>query len=193
MLYRDAFGFVSKDEDNFNIVCGEFVIAINNNDNVSVTQYAPSSNVPQAYTVSSVDELPSNAVDGSSAFVSNNDIIGGWCINSQPNFIEEMDWYFNFTTINPDGDLLFMDNFYAESNEQIASLYYYSGETEYPVYYYNYDTPTTAKWISNGFRFITITSTPEDYAEQWVRTNAIKTKSLYTHENGQWVYKCEIV
>ena len=150
---------------------------------------------PIAYEVSSVDELPSNAVEGSMAIIKNNNILGGWYINERPNIADIEGLNFSFTSIYDNGEVLMLVGWYIDVNENELTLYYLNDDgDEFEVYTLRqvdgeYDGHY---WSNYGFRFMTITSIPEDYEEQWVRANAIKTKSLYIRENGEWVYKCEV-
>ena len=145
-----------------------------------------------AYTVTSVDELPSNAVDGSLAVVENDDIIGRWVLNTTPNLPQtEVDWYFDFEFTDANGANKKVYNVYSNDGESISELYYcLEDDTELTAYLL--DIPPFG-WVTLEYRYLNITSTPNAEAEAWIRANGQKTKSLYTRENGEWVYKCEVV
>ena len=143
---------------------------------------------PSAYTVSSVDELPSDAVDGSTAIVSNNDIKGNWLLNEQVAIEDGMDLYPSFTMHNyRDNSVIKVTNIYAIDEGGYLQLYYMTeDEDEYPAY-------DTMSEIFTSFTFRNIRVIEADAeAEAWIRANGKKLPSFYIRENGEWVYKCEV-
>jgi hypothetical protein len=160
---------------------------------LSITPFGASggtSNKPTAYTVSSVDELPSDAVDGSTAIVSNNDILGSWFLNNTIN-LYEFDWYFNFIIKAPNGQFEEFTNFWSESD----ILYYSSDSNELSSYNINgmASGSNTYNWSDYQYRLLTITEIDDAEAEDWIRANGKKLPSFYIRENGEWVYKGEVV
>lgn len=212
MLYRDAFGFVVKDEDNFNIVCGEFVISINNNDNVSITQYKPSTNAPQAYTVTSVNELPTNAVDGSIAIAPTDSLIGKWAPLSE-----------NVTPINKSFDegvevvsiSFIYDRDYLFDEDTVGEVYQFANQIlfvgdntlmeEIEVSNVSVDNPDISlnadiicvegKW-EKLWQIEFIENSDDIIFKDWVKANFVRVSggySLYNREDGEWIYTGEIV
>ena len=199
MLYRDAFGFVVRDEDNFNIVCGEFVISINNNDNVSITQYKPSTNAPQAYTATSVDELRMiDAVDGSMAIVSMSG--NRWVLNNTVTpFSNEEQHYMLFEC---DVDRTLYNGIrYGSFGPPAYAIMYTQGELLTVAYGFEgaaqFGVPEG--WGKEGYKYCTVYQADQE-ATNWLNSNGIMTvenvdikQFLYIRENGEWVYKGEIV
>lgn len=153
-------------------MCGDFVITIANNDIVSIAQSKPSSNVPQAYIVSSVDELPSNAMNGSLAMVKTNTWV----------FKDVIDYDINIFNVNFVSD---NNNYYRISQDGPAQLYYH---------YYNEEHPPTwvyeerEGWVSDDYKTIRITEEPTDASFiTWLKQNATNKSALYLRENGQWI------
>lgn len=172
--------------------------------------------IPEAYTVSSVDELPSNAVDGSMAIVPSDSIVGTWVFNETLNFDHiklpnNGDWlrveccgYSNLTNNfdgfafrNDGGSIIFQamrDIFNEESD--IYDLYYDGmwDDQMPPFEIYRFDGVATLNnegtSMPDGYG-----STEEDFIA-WLKANTNRISgghSLYTRDNGQWVYKCEVV
>lgn len=138
-----------------------------------------------AYTVSSVDELPSDAVDGSTAIVSNNDIKGNWLLNEQVAIEEGMDLYPTFTMHNSqDNSVIKVTNIYAIDEGDYLQLYYMDeNENEYGSY-------NTGGNFFPVFTFRNIRVIEADAeSETWIRANGKKMPSFYIRENGEWVYK----
>lgn len=147
-----------------------------------------SSNKPNAYTVSSVDELPSDAVDGSMAIVSNNDIKGNWLLNEQVAIEEGMDLYPTFTMHNnQDNSVIKVTNIYVIDEGGYLQLYYMDEhENEYGLY-----NTELEFFVAFTFRNIRVIEADAE-SEAWIRANGRKLPSLYIRENGEWVYKCEV-
>ncbi len=140
--------------------------------------------VPASYTVSSVDELPSDAVDGSMAIVQYpHEVLGTWVLNDTPamgNFSANMDFMSNgksFNGFSTYGSLVYTDD--AENPQA------YSADNG---------------WLGEGYKTLTITKIKfgDDVRPiNWLKNNGVQTEagigqSLYSRENGEWVYKCEI-
>lgn len=165
-----------------------------------------------AYTVSSVDELPSNAVDGSMAIVESDSIVGEWELNETLTSINKP-FEEGFEIINSGG---FLGYYYFEELEipyirpdyfnhfifigdatHLEELLYASidkGETVSEISVYNSDEGYTSQMASRKIQILK--DTDDDVFKQWLPENATRISggySLYTHENGQWGYKCEVV
>jgi hypothetical protein len=183
---------------------------------LSITPFGVSggtSNKPTAYTVSSVDELPSDAVDGSTAIVPSDSIIGGWEF--------DYDNPLDFSALNlPDGtevrlyfcgdnseNLGWVSGFGFENNEN-GKLFRILA----PILENDTDAFFDGMWDDNFGKFHIYTNIKRSYCtindaqsplpftvedfELFMRTNATRLRggySLYTRENGEWVYKCEVV
>ena len=158
--------------------------------------------IPEAYTVSSVDELPSNAVDGSMAIVEIFGIgySGRWKLADNPSVdgltAEELYPLSFFSNGNPQMNryIGYVTSLYGASG---IFLKYY-GE-EYGSNNAYVSTPagphTTAGW-QEQYQFIDIQQeSVEEPIANWLNNNGKKIGILYlyTRENGQWVYKCEVV
>lgn len=162
-----------------------------------ITGGGGSTNHPQAYTVSSVDELPSNAVDGSMAIVPSDSIEGEW------------EWH-ETLDITLDGTfevgVRYTANYADESqiyrpvsNYGIGLIFFvgtvmgilYDRPDVYTDYYEDGD------WYGEYYRKIAfLGDTDNADLKNFIKSNAERLSggySLYTHENGQWVYKCEVV
>lgn len=151
-----------------------------------------------AYTVTSVDELPSNAVDGSMAIVS---MVGNrWELND---------------TLTPFADeethqMLFEGN---NGTTYIGIRYGIFGPPAYSIMYllsddgitiaYGFDGASnfgvTEGWTDEEHKYLNVYKADQE-AENWLNSNGkiiienydIK-QFFYTRENGEWVYKCEVV
>lgn len=194
MLYRDAFGFVVRDEDNFNVVCGEFIITIDNNDNVSITQSKPTSNVPQAYIVNSPQGFPRRAVEGSIVIiesVANYLVVFNNTINIPDAFKGQtlyntnvltmtygqnyLSWY-DSMSFNEDGLMIWFENDYSGTLYDEA---YIEGEG----------------WLdgNNMFYFEDLSGILLQFAtENGVVTelyDPVIARTLFIREEGQWIYR----
>lgn len=140
-----------------------------------------------AYTVSSVDELPSNALDGSMAIAKvPHKLLGTWVFEDVVSPMPFRDFKFNF-----------------ESNGSSYNAIYAYGSLQYGysdgrdnLNVWGSDT----LWLDPRLQTITITSTGTDGDElhEWLLGVAIQIEcgdgyKLYVRENGEWVYKCEFV
>lgn len=127
------------------------------------------------------------------AIVKNDDILGKWYLNESVNLLQtEFDWYFDFTYTDANGNVYKVYNVYCGGEGGNVTEMYYLLEDDTELTAYITDQPPFG-WNRFEYRYPNIISTPDAEAEQWIRENARKFSSLYTHENGQWVYKCEIV
>lgn len=158
-----------------------------------------------AYTVSSVDELPSNAVDGSTAIVPSDSLVGEW------------EWKDNQSPLD-----LSMLNIPIGSDYRVDIL----GEDDVVSYFtqlvfihngddvfINFDSATGTPLYCNGsfddsykrfdlftdVRHIACLLGPTPFSiddfKAFIKTNCNRLSggySLYTRENGEWVYKCEV-
>ena len=174
-----------------------------------------SSSGASAYTVSSVDELPSDAVEGSMAIVESDSIKGSWqfdydnsldfgalnLANSTTTEIvifgyADMIGVFGVMRFAVDGEgnttlsiplhdyevLLYGDDFGWDDIFENVKFY----EDIVSISTRDYDTNLIP--VENSL-------TAENFAK-WVKLNLVHISggySLYTYENGSWVYKCEIV
>lgn len=139
------------------------------------------SNIPQTYTVSSVAELPKDAVDGSIAFVMGYSIKGEWV------FREEIE-------INVDG---------AFEVPCIINGYYYIGlffMDDIIMGGLNNLPDDYSDWYEEGSwynpRYIKFFADIDDDAfREFIHNNADRLsggRSLYVREDGIWVYKGEL-
>lgn len=142
---------------------------------------------PTAYTVSSVDELPSNAVDGSMAIVPSESIVGKWLLPLNTDV--ELELHFDFLAMGFDGwsteDALTRTEFCSAIFTEDGQLLFFN-----PYYdlYLMYEKQREIFILSDGENPSEAKATLEQIA-----TRLSGGYSLYTHENGQWVYKCEVV
>lgn len=149
--------------------------------------------IPEAYTVSSVDELPSDAVDGSIAIVESDSIVGEWEWHETLDIM--LDGIFEVgvkytVEVEDGGNNNIMKPMYG------IGLYFADGEimgiySNYPDQYQDYYEAGDWWYRSRKITFL------EDNEElkNFIKTNAERLSggySLYTHENGEWVYKCEV-
>lgn len=168
--------------------------------------------IPEAYTVSSVAELPSNAVDGSLAVVESDSIIGKYRWNETLDFdalnLPTHDEFENGT--QPiDVHIYSLDTagaglgewfrFYKEDG---AVCLYLQDTLLYNESYGWDDSYTQVQLLSEVLTVSNITMSDEGFditIEDFITWFNQSTErlsggySLYTHENGQWVYKCEVV
>lgn len=142
----------------------------------------------KAYHLSSADDLPADAVDGSLAMVQedDSDILGAWKFNEEITFTEEI-WYFRFESGGDEYDV--MGNWngmsaweYVNETEGLATLVYMKDEWND----YGWDIDKRA------YQTINILEKPEAEAEAWIREHAKKPTILYARVNGKWVNKGEI-
>lgn len=151
-----------------------------------------SSSGASAYTVSSVDELPSNAVDGSMAIVQSIGYVGDYWLNAVvepvPNPIE-----LEFIAYNSYyGDTVFMamEMMGTIGNGRTLCYSFEIGDESEPVF-----NDDESRWHDgDSFRNIRVLKEPTDeIAKAWLTVNGKKLIEVYIRENGEWVYKCEVV
>lgn len=149
-----------------------------------------SSSTPQSYHVSSVDELPADAVDGSLAMAEVPDkMLGIWLLND----VVDMDFFSHNLEFTSNGN----------SYVYIATY----GTLTYGV---PDDDPVVAYsdgvWADESYRTITITDCGGDYdatgsststCSSWLNKNGTQLEAgthfeLYSRENGEWIYKTRI-
>jgi hypothetical protein len=159
--------------------------------------------IPEAYTVSSVDELPSDAVDGSMALcTAENGAVETWVLNDaltvEPletgRSYEALITYnnTNYTHIGwgsygPDG--VYALNIQDPMYNLYAQPFIFNPSGGYGIPH---------GWAEGTPKEITISEMGEEL-RGWFEVNGKMTltetkykTSLYTHENGEWVYKCEV-
>lgn len=132
-----------------------------------------------AYHLPSINDLPTSAVNGSIAIVENDDILGCWLFTAFQQSPQSFNLDFNFHIYDASGNIRNCYNMYC-ANEEIA--YVELDENELVAYMDN-------EWQGYEYRKIYISETPPQKAENYIRENAKKLNSLYTRENGEWVYK----
>lgn len=135
-----------------------------------------------SYTVSSADELPSNAVDGSMAIVEGEQALAGT-------------WQFNDVVINMKPYVLrgaffltqtreIFNGIYADIYAEKTALYYTQTGGRVPVY-------ENGVWLDEKYKTISIDN--EEYStpqfKEWLKSNAIQTKIQIT---GCWLFKDKI-
>ena len=145
--------------------------------------------IPEAYTVSSVDELPSNAVDGSMAIVESDPRITVRKWITVPNTSEDKDYDMLFSVESDVTTHGFTSLMYLVEGGELLYIDAVSGlNPEYSVYY-------DGEWVFPDAQIIKVYYCDEeaknmlDSCTELIRNGT----TLYTHENGQWVYKCEVV
>lgn len=158
--------------------------------------------IPEAYTVSSVDELPSNAVDGSMAIVEGTR-------EALANTEWMLDQYFESSGAKSEKVYPMKFSYIDEYGEIYTALGVSVKDRGDYIEFSYVHSPALGVfddgWATDNaeeYRIITILEEPPKESAEWVMAHGIKqsgdtvyitTKSLYTHENGQWVYKCEVV
>jgi hypothetical protein len=140
-------------------------------------------NGPVAYTLSSVDELPTDAVEGSIAIVSNDDILGPWRLHTELLNLDAVEG-FTFETQDDFGTSYEINEIYSELSETLYTLYYVTSEGHELLAYSTYTTPF---WKDTTWRNIIITEIDNEEAEAWIRANGKKLSSLYVRKNSDWV------
>lgn len=143
-----------------------------------------------AFTVSSIDELPTDAVDGSTAIVESDSLVGEWEWNEELNITVD-GYYLILNQINWGGSQ------YLNSMPH-CGLYFVDNEImgllSNPPDSYN-DYYECGDWFTPNRRITFYEDENDDEFKSFVKANARRLSggySLYTRENGEWVYKCEI-
>ncbi len=148
-----------------------------------------------AYTAKSIDELPSNAVDGSLALVGDDGFVGTWRLEPalNPPYTGEPDGYFEHyidvivRTYN--GEAVLCKYIYF-SFDKLGNLIDVGAADD--------DAGIDCPLYSNKQRDIsleslTFESIPENKdVETFIREFGTKTKTIYARENGEWVYKSDV-
>lgn len=173
-------------------------------------------NSPLAYTLSSVDELPSDAVDGSMAIVPSDSITGKWIWKDGQGQLDLS--MLNLSSLGDNYEVTVLIDGYDEISSQyfntikfifdgvfkIKLIGYSCGETLLYIddifddYYQNFyiyqDVSSIVATINGG-----VGTEPPFTAREFntfIETNCNRLSggySLYTRENGEWVYKGEVV
>ena len=156
------------------------------------------STTPSAYTVSSVDELPENAVDGSLAIVENAGMVGVYELKqyfSEEDFPVGFDEYYNFK---------FYTVYSEEENHKkiiYDSMRVFNPVATVLISYYEGDTAMMDGVYDDGWGgyipfLINIIEEPTDEkVRNFINTFATKYPNgnyIFAKENGSWVYKCEV-
>lgn len=159
---------------------------------------ASTSSGATAYTVSSVDELPSDAVDGSLAIVPSDSLIGKWEWKDTENPLD-----FSMFDLPIGKRITFLINGYEDFSGEVFKSVIITNNQD------GFDLEMSLPIIVSGswddsykiFDLYTDVYVPIDYElpidqfEQFIKTNCNRLSggySLYTRENGEWVYKCEV-
>ena len=156
---------------------------------------------PTAYNVKSIDELPSNAVDGSLALVGDDGFLGTWRLhpNVSPAAFEHLaapdayhEFYFDFSllTVGVDGtEIVHCKYLYIQyaDNGLIEGIGGADDDEGIDIEIYH-----SVNRVSTVDAIIFETMPEPEEIETFVRANGTKTKSLYIHENGEWVYNGEV-
>ena len=143
---------------------------------------------PIAYHLTSVDELPADAVDGSLAVVENeSDFLGTWVFNDTlvafPNGTYPMTFESNGIHYDGIGRRSGGGGAYDE-------IYYTGVAGSKSVY-----NLITGTWLDNADKTIVVKSEPTDNnGAAWIKANAKRTEAgvsttLYSRENGKWISK----
>lgn len=158
-------------------------------------------NSASIYHAASVDELPSDAADGSLAIVDSNSIIGTWKFNEVLNFdalhlsghygghAVRIIAYDTTGAFDVFGSISFRDY----PNSPITMDF--GGTLAYDVQSGGWDDTCGAIAIYTNPIFISSDAFTESDFIAWLNQNATRISgghSLYSRENGEWVYKCEI-
>lgn len=161
---------------------------------------------PLAYHLSSVDELPSNAIDGSLAIVDSvSEILGTWVFNDEIALDTNVEASINFSFVK-DGETIVGNRLrYASYGPGVPAIWYCWMTTD------GYDSGVATYWGENIYgmspigwqdeNYKTITITGYKYYNEgfisWLHENAtlssgVPAQYLYSRENGEWVCKGEI-
>lgn len=155
-------------------------------------------------TAKSIDELPSNAVDGSVAIVESDSIVGKWEWKDTQNPLD-------FSMITNPNSASGVATIYVFGIDHFSGTVFDCIEFEFvgdsQVNCYINDTPIYLDdaWDDDykEFKFFTnLTDNPANYDDDennefisFIKTNCNRLSggnSLYIRENGEWVYKCEV-
>lgn len=153
-------------------------------------------NSASIYHAASVDELPSDAADGSLAIVDSNSIIGTWKFNEVLNF-DALN--VSTTTRSSVGLICGDDAGLLPPSDYLAFEAFPDGRVDMYL-------GESAMYLDGGwddsfetFTFYTdvqgLSNLNKDDFITWLYQNATRIRggnSLYSRENGEWIYKCEI-
>ena len=148
---------------------------------------------PTVYNLSSVDELPSDAVDGSLALVTGgSEMVGTWLLNKEID-VESLSFDCPVKFIfagNQEASRLIVGEYAApHDTPEIGMAYVANNGIEHPAY----ATIHEIGWVNGeGDRIITVLEDvdPSEFTI-WLSGNAIRINDyvLYSRENGEWVHK----
>lgn len=149
-----------------------------------------------AYTAKSVDELPSDAPDGSMALVYDNDsFIGAWRLNTLCENIEALEpiaepdgyyeYYIDVNTINRDGIVYRYKYMYFSFNDGVAFDGVGVADDDEGLDATLFEN---SLYKSQGVELVVFETMPEEMVANFIRANATKAKLLYIRQNGEWVY-----
>lgn len=147
---------------------------------------------PKVYHLTSADELPDDAVDGSVAVVEVEDeqgVLGTWVFKEMQyqDFLPKTDYYVIFRSY----DYLYAAiEVYADYDNDHFEVFYSieAGDYSEPVW-------GNGKWAEEPFRTITVLRTWNSDFEDWLKRVATHIAPLYTiysRENGVWVNRGEM-
>lgn len=150
---------------------------------------------PSVYTLTSDDELPINVADGSVAIVKTP--VTRWLLNDElilPN--EDSPLTFRFSVIDNDGFLVSCQEIRTSSPAGGLTILSYCDENYSNTVYQVTDSGKT--WLAGCYKELSVCYADET-ALAWLNANGTIIESgitninvIYIHENGEWVYKCEI-
>ena len=145
-----------------------------------------------AYRVSSIDDLPSDAVDGSMAIVDSDSIIGTWEFNETLNF--------DVLNLPSNANKFVWCASYENVTDTFGSFRFVVRDGAIELYF-----GTTLAYVSDGdywddaYGAVTIYTDVSDYSEvpesdfkTWLNQNATRVSggyAFYIRENGEWVYR----
>ena len=148
------------------------------------------SDIPTTYMLSSADELPEDAIDGSIAIVDNgDDTLGTWKLNNELDFsgLPDMDNEYALDFSSNGVDFISFDLYPNAVGYKNGTLKFWSADGgAVPVYTYIDD-----KLVLNAaYQSFHINDYPEDNEVMtWIRENAEKAKLIYIRIDGEWVLK----
>lgn len=164
----------------------------------------PSShNCPLAYQVSSADELPADAVDGSLATVTY--VIGTtevWQLNDELTDLGDTKVIMDFTTA--DSSSAYFNRIMKESYGPpgVYCIRYSTADDNYSTNAYVYESENmygiTPGWQDESYKTLRVAWALETN-KWWLEENGVKigedvstSTMFYARENGEWVYKTQI-
>ena len=150
---------------------------------------------PSVYTLSSASELPTNVVDGTVAIVKTP--VTRWLLNDElilPNVDSPLT--FRFSVRNDDNFVISCKEILTSSpTGNVTTLSYCTENYSKSVYTV---TDSGKTWHAECYKELSVYYADET-ALNWLNANAMIIDSgttninvIYIHENGEWVYKCEL-